>query len=65
MTFSNRFDNVDLGSSATMRRQIQSTVKRRHDDFTDVIMLLRNRGFSEAACVVEAMIEHEKKEAGL
>lgn len=60
-----RFDNINLGSSQTMRRQIQSIVRRRHEDFADAITELRNRGFNEAATVIEAMIEREKKEVGL
>lgn len=59
-----KFDNIDLGASATLRRTIQSAVRRRHDALRDAINLLKNRGFREAASVIEAMIAEEAEEIG-
>lgn len=63
--FKSRFDGVDLGSSRTLRLQVQSSVRRRHEDLQDAITLLRKRGLYEAANVIEAMIEAEKAEVNL
>lgn len=63
--FPNRFEGVDLGSSATLRRQVQSSVRRRHEDFADVIQHLRRHGHWSAAAEIERMIDQERKEVGL
>lgn len=60
-----RFDNIDLGASATMRRQILATVRRRHDDLQDAIKRLEKSGFGAAALELQKMIDEEKLEVGL